>query len=47
MLIDAYRWKPIEFSALRIGMTFERGASQQSAEAATELIQGLFRDFRK
>lgn len=32
MLVDAHKWRPVKFSELRVGMTFERAVAQEKAD---------------
>lgn len=39
MLSDAYKWRPVRFSDLRPGMTFERAIPQDEAERLADFIE--------
>jgi len=39
MLMDAWKWVPVEFSKLKVGMVLQRAITQESSEALAELIE--------
>lgn len=41
MLADSYRWKPVAFSSLKVGMTFERYATQEQMEHIAGMIEAM------
>lgn len=45
MLVDAYRWRPVAFAELRIGMTFERAIDQKQAAALAKMVERTAHNF--
>ena len=45
MLVDAYRWQPISFAELRVGMTFEKAIDSQQAEALAQFAERMAHNF--
>jgi len=41
MLVDSYRWHPVEFLKLEIGMTFERAVSPEQFESLAQLVEAM------
>ena len=41
MLVDAYRWVPVPYSALKVDSTFERAISPEQAEALAQMVQAM------
>lgn len=41
LLVDAYRWKPVAFHALRFGMKFERGISEEQVGALQAILDDM------
>ncbi len=40
MLVDAFRWQPVMYTKLEVGMTFERAISPDQAEALAQMVEG-------
>lgn len=38
MLADAWKWRPVPFSELRVGMRFQRAITQEECETIAQLI---------
>jgi len=41
MLADSYRWKPVAFSSLKVGMTFERYATHEQMDRIAGMIEAM------
>lgn len=41
MVISAYRWKPVPFEALSVGMTFEANFDRVMAEQLAAMLEGV------
>lgn len=39
MLCDAWKWQPVKFDELKVGMTFERAVTQEQGEHIATLIE--------
>lgn len=41
MLVDAYRWQPVAYADLRVGMTFEKAIDTRQAEALARMVEAM------
>jgi len=41
MLADAYRWKPVAHSDLKVGTTFERAISQDQMDRIADMLDAM------
>ena len=44
MLVDAWRWKPVAYKSLKVGMTFKPAISPEQAEALAKLVEATSRN---
>ena len=41
MLIDAYKWSPVQYKSLKAGMKFERAIPQEQCEGIAQLCENV------
>lgn len=47
MIVDAWRWEPVAFADLKVGMSFQRRISPEQAEALARMVETTCHNFRE
>lgn len=41
MLVDSYKWKPVDFTKMKVGMTFERACTQEQMDGIADMVEAI------